>query len=117
VDRLGELEVSKAVAAVADPKRAIIEKYHAKRDGGGQVTIRISSKIFNPLFACSTPLQWSQHMQNKLQSFFREVGIVKHKIASMRHNVNVISQVCAAAGTQRRQLVSLTPACSCIRGL
>jgi hypothetical protein len=37
---LGELEVSKAVAAAAP-----------ERDSGGQVTVRISSKIFNP-FAC-----------------------------------------------------------------
>ncbi len=36
-------------------------------------------------------------MQNKLQSFFQEVGTAKHKIACMRHNVNVISQVCAVA--------------------
>ena len=40
MDRLGELEVSKAVAVAAP-----------ERDGGGQVTERISSKIFNP-FAC-----------------------------------------------------------------
>ncbi len=31
----------------------------------------------------------SQHMQQ----FFQEVGIVKHKIASIRRNVNVISSV------------------------
>ena len=35
----------------------------------------------------------SQHMQ----AFFQEVGIVKHKIASIRRNVNVISQVCMRA--------------------
>ena len=87
VDRLGELEVSKAVA-VADPER----------DGGGQVTVRISSKIFNPFFACSNPLlQQSQLMQNKLQSFFQEVCTAKRKVATIRHNVNVISQVCASA--------------------
>jgi hypothetical protein len=56
-------------------------------------------------------------MQNKLQSFFQEVSIVKRKIASMRHNVNVISQVCAVAVAWRQQLVSLTPACSCISRL
>jgi hypothetical protein len=33
----------------------------------------------------------SQHMQ----LFFQEVGIVKHKVASIRRNVNVISQVFA----------------------
>ncbi len=82
VDRLGELEVSKAVA-VADPER----------DGGGQVTVRISSKIFNPFFACSNPLL----QQSQLQSFFQEVCTVKRKVATIRHNVNVISQVCASA--------------------
>ena len=84
---MGELEVSKAVA-VAD----------AQRDGGGQVTARISIKIFNPFFACSNPLlQQRQLMQSKLQGFFQEVCTVKHKVASIRHNVNVISQVCASA--------------------
>ena len=31
----------------------------------------------------------SQHMQD----FFQQVGIVKHKVAAIRRNVNVISQV------------------------
>jgi hypothetical protein len=36
-----------------------------------------------------------------MQSFFQEVGIVKHKIASIRRNVNVISQVCAPHANER----------------
>ncbi len=54
----------------------------------------------------------SQHMQQ----FFQEVGIVKHKIAAIRRNVNVISSVSAHRPLLVRQQHELTPAaCSCIR--
>ena len=54
----------------------------------------------------------SQHMQ----AFFQEVGIVKHKVAAIRRNVNVISQVRARHAALRR-CIKLTPERSCIRRL
>jgi len=54
----------------------------------------------------------SQHMQG----FFQEVGIVKHKIAAIRRNVNVISQVCVLRATPP-WLLLFTLVCSCIRRL
>lgn len=50
----------------------------------------------------------SQHMQQ----FFQEVGIVKHKIAAIRRNVNVISSVRALRSPE--SLIALSPNCSSV---